>query len=628
VAPRRLLAIAGAALGALLLLALGFSLRTWVFESYAFSTSPWTSLFLVDRFVRVFGLPLAGMAVLWVVAGALLSRRLGGARAAGWIASASLVGAVSLRFLYTFNRDAPIVWAYRREWNGMMLPGVLWEHTILLQNAGICLAALAVFVMLGFGFARLARTGAVDRAWRGVGHPVTVIVLAGLVVAATVGAHVRRVAGPDRPSVILISVDTLRADHLSCHGYERDTSPVIDSLATAGVRFEWAFAQATFTLPSHMTLFTSLYPTVHDVINRDRRLPGARTTVTEALVEAGYRTAAFTDGGFVGGRYGFNQGFERYRDRWTLIAGSVPRALDWIDAVPDDEPFFVFLHCYDVHDPYLPPEPYRSRYTDPDYDGDFVPTTRALTEIRDRLGADPDGHHGLTDADVAHMVALYDGGIRYTDRWLGRFFAGLRELGVADDTWIILTSDHGEEFTEHGSVLHERLYHTVTHVPLIVVPPGGLDAGVVRSEIVELVDVAPMIVEVTGAPALADAQGASLVPLLGAPVVPGEADPGWENLAHGESNAFGKELSLTTVDLHVLDTPAREKIRGFAYREDPLEQDPIREGDPRWEVVRELARAMYAWKDRQEKVRGGSRAEAHTLSREEEERLRGLGYIQ
>jgi arylsulfatase A-like enzyme len=527
-----------------------------------------------------------------------------------------------------FNLNAPVVWSYRREWHGVMLPGVLWERTLLLQNAGILLASLAVFVALALLLVRYARASPMDRAWRGVGHPAVVIALLSVAGGAALGAHVRRVAGPDRPNVILISIDTLRADHLGCYGYERPTSPVIDSLATRGVRFEWAFAQATFTLPSHMTLFTSLYPTVHDVINRDRRLPGERTTVTEALQEAGYRTAAFTDGGFVGGRYGFNQGFERYRDRWTLIAGAVPRALDWVSKIPRREPFFLFLHCYDVHDPYLPPSPYREMFTDPAYDGGFVPTTGALSRIRDRLAEDPDATHDLTDDDVAHMVALYDGGIRYTDGWLGRFFAGLRRAGVADDTWIILTSDHGEEFTEHGSVLHERLYHTVTHVPLLVVPPGGLERPVVRSEIVELLDVAPTLTEIAGAPAIRDAQGASLVSLLGPPAVPGEVDPEWENLAHGESNAYGKEISLTTRDLHVLDTPEREKIRGFAYLEDRLEQDPIGEEDRRWEVVRELARAMYAWKDRQVAVRGGSRSEARTLSREEEERLRGLGYIQ
>ena len=315
---------------------------------------------------------------------------------------------------------------------------------------------------------------------------------------------------PPRPTrgYILISLDTLGAKHLGAYGSERPTSPFFDSLAARGALFENAWVQYPSTLVSHMSIFTGLYPQQHGVFPPSFRLSPEIATLPERLSQAGYRTAGHTEGGFLGRGYGFDRGFDEFTDPrlrdTTDIERTFEKGLEFLRSLEPEERFFLFLHTYSVHDPYLPPEPYRSMF----WPGEPPPGPDRLP-IR-LLNA------GLTSVDerqLDYFEALYDGGVRYADGVLERFFAELAELGLEAQTTMVITSDHGEEFREHGRVGHTQVYPETLHVPLLVLHPD-LEAGRRVGELVQSIDIAPTLLELAGAPPLEAAAGRSLVPLL------------------------------------------------------------------------------------------------------------------
>ena len=312
---------------------------------------------------------------------------------------------------------------------------------------------------------------------------------------------------PIPQSVILISLDTLRADHLGVYGYERPTSPNIDALAATGIVFEQALAQASSTLPSHRSLFRSRLPS---------KAEGTETTLAEVLTAHGLKTAAFTGGGNISAAFGFNRGFSSYVDD--------PRGFDQaFDAVEiwlrghAEEPFFLFLHTYDIHLPYDPPAPYHERFGAA-YQGPVHGrgTLEILRQARGFRGyPQGEGSHDLTDLDRKKIVDLYDGGILYTDTYIGRLLLLLRELGLREKTAVILFSDHGEEFWEHGSVLHSHtLYQELIHVPLIFSLPGNWRAGEHITQPVRLLDVAPTLLDLLQIPIPPTFEGRSLLGLM------------------------------------------------------------------------------------------------------------------
>ncbi len=421
-------------------------------------------------------------------------------------------------------------------------------------------------------------------------------------------------------NVVLISIDTLRADHLSSYGYERETSPNLDRLASAGVLFEGAYAHAPKTAPSHMSLMTSVLPEVHRVGNRVQGRRGARLspglpTLAELLHDAGYQTVAFTSGGNVGGGLGFRRGFERYEHLSVDARESFGRAADWVAGSPS-QPFFLFVHTYQTHAPYLPPPGYYELYTDPGYAG--------------RIPGRPGAHRGrapgefmrLADfgdpSDVAHLQDLYDGCIRYVDDRLGSLLDALEEAGASDDTIVIVASDHGEEFLEHAGSGHSTLFDEVLRVPLIFrMPPAlGDRPGLRVREPVGLVDVVPTILELLGLPPLAHSQGRSLLPLLR-----GEPDlsprPGYAQTLTREASA----LRLGRFKL-VRDGP---EPRLFDLVEDPREQKPL---ENRPGVRRSLtAAAREIERESSLLSRGLKRPVAAPVEPRQREMLEALGYL-
>ncbi len=310
------------------------------------------------------------------------------------------------------------------------------------------------------------------------------------IAAAAAAAH-------SRPHVILISIDTLRQDHLGLYGYSLDTSPTLDALADESLVFENCFTPAPYTLPSHASMFTGLYPEEHGAGHGHQNVPLAadRSTVAELLRDSGYRTVAFTGGGLISRASGLAQGFGRWTERWTgnhraNLRSMLPAVFDAL-AHPEDNPVFLFLHTYDVHGPYEQPEDARF-FDSSDYNSSMAREEWELLLLST--------HHKYQKLDrfsgLAEVVAAYDSGIRFVDSELGKLFEHLKRVGMYEDSLIIVTSDHGESLFEQGRyVSHGHTLHDVeVRVPLIVKLPGSGESGR-RDDFVQLTDVAPLILE-------------------------------------------------------------------------------------------------------------------------------------
>lgn len=347
-------------------------------------------------------------------------------------------------------------------------------------------------------------------------------------------------------NVILISIDTLRADHLGCYGYRRNTSPNIDKFAEQSIVFEKVYSQSPFTAPSHMTMFTSLYPSVHginnimavnDEIASTQRLSDSIITLPQILKERGYITSAFTGGAEITGKLGFDKGFDIYEEEdlleWLTSAKynrtfGETEIFKWIEK-NQNRKFFLFFHTYSVHGPYISPYPNKFSL---DYTGkirwDEYLIERKEIERKEIIPYINSSKHHLNTLnkffslvnisnkrDIEHLIALYDSSIFYTDENLKILFDKLEELNLLDKTIVIFTSDHGEEFLEHRYFQHWRLYNEHIHVPLIIRLPKKINKTIKEKS--RLIDLTPTILDILNIhykPKNYQFQGVSLIPLL------------------------------------------------------------------------------------------------------------------
>ncbi len=333
----------------------------------------------------------------------------------------------------------------------------------------------------------------------------------------------------EKVNLILISIDTLRPDRLGTYGADRETSPTIDWLAETGVLFEQAYSQAPKTAPSHMSILTGLYPESHGVRNwreeTNKKLPDGIPTLASILREDGYTTRAYTGHGHMRAELGFDKGFNVYESgggAFSIFSQGIKTVKEFAKSSETRPPFFLFLHTYAVHDPYVAPLFYHSNFVSPSYKGK-IPGTRedlvraAGTEWGDQQKAYWGNVDRENQADVAHLKNLYDAAIRFTDDQISRLVNAIRDVGLEENTMIVFLSDHGEEFLEHENFLHDTLYQEVLHVPLILKFAGKMKAmykGRRIQHTVRLIDVLPTVLAALDVKVPSHLQGTSLVSLL------------------------------------------------------------------------------------------------------------------
>jgi arylsulfatase len=454
---------------------------------------------------------------------------------------------------------------------------------------------------------------------------------------------------------VVVSVDTLRADHLGAYGYARDTSPHIDRFAARSRRYANAFAPTPWTLPSHAALLTGRHPLDLGIADLRSALPDGVPTLAEWLRGAGYATAAFVDSrprGFVGAERGFARGFDVYEHEPRIPGGAfrddaaatVDAALAWLDGRDPARPFFLFLHTKSVHAkraqrwaldpsaiaesdaPYDKPEPWRSRFlpggrirfawhepADPEISG-----PRYLERLNERLASGALSPSDVGAERVAELVALYDAGIAYVDHHFGRLLDGLEARGLERSTVVVLTSDHGESFLEDRLLLHVELRPETLRVPLIVHDPQDA-AGAVIEAAVGLVDVAPTLAARAG---LSLPEGLAGAPLPGGnrPARPRAPELAYYHLTDDYLyEGWSLDDGAWKLRVERFGAGAEPRAALFERRSDPVERIP-RTDEP------ERLRAMRAALEERRAAGAGAPTRSIELGAETREELRALGY--
>ncbi len=315
-------------------------------------------------------------------------------------------------------------------------------------------------------------------------------------VVANPTVFTRKKLGRGKPNVILLSIDTLRADKLPLYGHHENTAPFMtERFGSGGVVFEECVAAASSTSPSHMSMFTGMRPSEHGLTTGLESLPAWIVTLPEMIRNAHMETGAVTEDGWLGARHGFGRGVNSYTENKSpnimapvgQVDVTFDRAIEWLEN-HHDKHFFLFLHTFQVHDPFSPPDQYRSLFK----------TAHDEAVTKDSPATD-------------HDLVAYKQEIRYTDDELKRLFETLDRLGLTSSTVFILTSDHGEAFLEHGFYGHgAHLHQEVTHVPLLMTGPG-IDAGRRNRQVVGHIDLLPTILELLEIDAAYPARGRSLL---------------------------------------------------------------------------------------------------------------------
>ena len=413
-------------------------------------------------------------------------------------------------------------------------------------------------------------------------------------------------------NIILIIIDTLRADHLSCYGYHRNTSPAIDSLAAEGTLWANAQAQAPWTLPAHATIWTGLSVRSHRTLNPvpiitdngetqkliytlDKDLP----SLPVLLNEAGFSTRGIANFTILSDVYGFDAGFDQYscnEDGAGRAGISVDSLIIWLDE-HSDERFFCMMHLYDVHSPYSPPEPYNTAFQE-DPDVGFFDWEISDDEILNKGGR-----------DIA--IDLYDGEISWVDDNLSRLFSWVRENSLEDETLIVVISDHGEEFLEHDWVLHgETLFQEVLRIPLIMSGPG-IERGTIDSTFVGQFDLLPTLLSWAGVECTSYFDG---IDILNGPggdrVIPssGTSNFVWTERDQMASTVYNHSKTIMMNEM--------QDFVSFDLVNDPAEQIPLPGDSAGIEDV------LYYWATPQRGFPGFASSDEATI-----QTLRDLGYI-
>ncbi len=490
------------------------------------------------------------------------------------------------------------------------------------------------------------------------------LVVASLLPAAGTTVRVENPGAGLSRNVVLIVLDALRYDHLSQNGYARETTPQLDALAAEGVVFENAQAQAPWTKPSTATILTSLYPSTHGVNPMASAVPPSVALLPEMLRRYGFRTAVFTANYFITPEFGFDRGTEhfyssraprlpqlmlghllaltgdRVRPLGTIVealvklerttrGGGAPagglsaeglvRAFwTWSHGIGNDR-FFAYLHFMEPHAPYNPPAPYDRLFMPEHLVG--RPKVINFPEFTGFLPFDP-GRPASADS-LASMIALYDGGIRLADYWVGELVRDLKQRGLFENTLILVTADHGEEFYDHGGWGHgQSLYEELLHVPLILCGPEMEPARSRRlPNVVRHVDLVPTILDVCGLPVPEELAGQSLLPIVRGEEPEEPARPVYSEVDFGGHGA----RSLREGGRKVIRAQRGADGRRFAFdlAADPGEQEDLVTGAAPWPAE------MFPRLDEfhASAARNAAPGVSITIDEATRERLRAIGYL-
>jgi arylsulfatase A-like enzyme len=425
-----------------------------------------------------------------------------------------------------------------------------------------------------------------------------------------------------RPDVVLIVMDTTRADHLSVYGYERKTTPNLERLAEQAVVYTHAWSTSSWTLPGHASLVTGRYVTAHGAHMRpDRgpdslgenppRLSDSVVTLAEVLSAAGYRTAAFAGAGWLAPEFGLLQGYAvQDADNLRTVPAEelTNRAIAWLEQVPHDEPVHLLLNYFDPHWPYKPPKGFDT------FPGARDPVNPAWdwspTHVRD-------------EKETKSIVARYDGEILYTDYHIGRLLEGLRRLGRFEHSLIVVVADHGEGLGDHGLTGHGAwLYEPLLRIPFIVRWPGGRNGGARVEDPVSIVDVAPIVARETGITLPSDIDG----------VLPGERTlvvaeemvfklPKDETRQDGGQRPPDRDLlaGIRWPFKLIVNMPGPKEL--FRLDTDPGEKQNLADGKTEADLEREVLNRVGA-------LTGPEPEAPQPMSAQARERLKALGYIE
>lgn len=387
-------------------------------------------------------------------------------------------------------------------------------------------------------------------------NPLFLSILAALALASC--------GGGERPNVLLLTLDTLRADALGCYGHPIVQTPNLDRLAAEGALFGDAICQIPATLTSHTAIMTGRHPKTNGVRFRSAQVPESETTLAELFSANGYQTAAYISALVLHPRHGLDQGFDEYylgsMQQNGRPAAPERRADETIGGAIQylenrgEAPFFLWVHLYDPHTPYDAPEPYTAMY-DEDYDGPLRGTVAEITRLTADRGA------GVSERDLKHLEALYHGEVTYMDAQIGRLFHAMEEGGLFDNTIVAALADHGEALGERGHFFHgTELYRHSMRIPLLIRWPPGVRAGARIGPLVQSIDLFPTLLELAGIEGGGAAEGRSLAGLIrtGDENAPPEA-PGFMETEADPVSPANKLFALRTDEYKFIENSAHRR---------------------------------------------------------------------
>ncbi len=467
------------------------------------------------------------------------------------------------------------------------------------------------------------------RPHRGGARWLIAAVAGAVIVAGVFGLWTRYRTVTAPPTVVVFLLDTVRRDALGCYGHPANPTPNIDAVAADGVKFDQAVSTSGWTLPAVASLMTGTWPTIHGALGRGVWLTPVRPELpmaAEVLKEAGFETVGFANAAFVSPMLGIDRGFDLFDHRFTYN-WDTRRADETVDAAIEQlrrrrsRPCFYFIHLFDAHLDYDAPAPYMERFCG---GRSQPPTPLTLEDILD-LQTGPEGRDPPSIEDIRYVRGAYDAEVAFADANVGRFINELKALGLYERSTIVITSDHGEEFWEHGGFEHgHTLYDELVLVPLVIKPPAGIDpAQRIVGPQVRLLDVMPTVFEILSVETPATFEGVSLMPF-----VRGESGRDLDALC--ESTLYGPSFIALRGPrykyVHRLDAGGNGSGALFDWRNDPGETTDLAAEMP--EVAADLRAQLV-------RMHNGNAARAERMSKLKPvdlspariRQLRSLGYI-